>query len=349
MIEVRTCESETSEVAAFTTRVWRETFRGRRLAINWDTAYFDWQLFNGVCGRDYLLAAYDGTRLVGTLFAEPFRLSVRGVERDATMSSWLTVEPEYRRNDVASMLVAEMRRRHRERNAAFQIGFGVLGTMGPQFWRTMPDAFILRKLGFWCLMSDVNALRESLYLPALGRSAMRLLRVVERASPRAPKGEGIRTYAPTDLPRCLELANALGEGMDMAYRWEGARLGLQLQHKGQPRTLVYKEGGRVEGFINYYVVECVGRSTVRTAIIDIFACGAAMSSRERTRLLQAGVAGMAEEGCVMALLLRIPCYPAATLLKSGFIPLPQEFSVICGWPEPGLPLEGVKRLYLHLR
>ena len=43
------------------------------------------------------------------------------------------------------------------------------------------------------------------------------------------------------------------------------------------------------------------------------------------------------------------CYPAATLLKSGFIPLPQEFSVICGWPEPGLPLEGVKRLYLHLR
>ena len=74
-----------------------------------------------------------------------------------------------------------------------------------------------------------------------------------------------------------------------------------------------------------------------------------MSSRERTRLLQAGVAGMAEEGCVMALLLRIPCYPAATLLKSGFIPLPQEFSVICGWPEPGLPLEGVKRLYLHLR
>lgn len=349
MIEVRTCESEAPEVAAFTTRVWRETFHGRRLAINWDTAYFDWQLFNGVCERDYMLAAYDGARLVGTLFAEPFRLRVRGVERDATMSSWLTVEPEYRRHNVASQLVAEMRRRHRERNAAFQIGFGVLGTMGPQFWQTMPDAFVLRKLGFWCLMFDVDALRESLYLPSPGRSAMRLLRVVERPAPRAPEGVGVREYVRTDLARCLELANALGEGMDMAYCWEAERLGLQLQHKGQPRTLVYEEEGRVEGFINYYVVECVGRSTVRTAIIDIFACGPELNARGRKRLLAAGVARMAEEGCTMALLLRIPCYPAATLLKSGFIPLPREFSVICGWPEPGLKLEGVKRLYLHLR
>lgn len=349
MIEVRTCESEAPEVAAFTTRVWRETFRGRRLAINWDTAYFDWQLFNGVCGRDYMLAAYDGARLVGTLFAEPFRLRVREVERDATMSSWLTVEPEYRRHDVASQLVAEMRRRHRERNAAFQIGFGVLGTMGPQFWRTMPDAFVMRKLGFWCLMFDVRSLRESLYLPSLGRSAMRLLRVVERARPRAPEGEGVRDYTPTDLARCLELANGLGEGMDLAYRWEAGRLGLQLQHKGQPRTLVCEEGGRVEGFINYYVIECVGRSVVRAAMIDIFACGAGLGARGRTRLLEAAAARMAGEGCAMALLLRIPCYPAATLMKSGFIPLPREFSVICGWPEPGLPLEGVKSLYLHLR
>lgn len=347
MIEIRTCESEIPEVARFTTDVWRQTFAGKRLTINWHEAYFDWQLFNDFIERDYLLAAYDGSTLAGTLFAEPFRLRLHDREHDASMSSWLTVAPEYRRHDVGTKLVAEMRRRHLDRQAAFQIGFGLIGTIGPEFWRSMPDVFSVRTLGFWCSLLDVGALRSSLFLSRFARSAMSLLRVLEKR-PRHIAHEGIRPYCSADLPRCLVLANELGKGIDLAYVWNERRLALQLDYKNVPRTLVYERNGRVEGFINYYPIECLGETILKASMIDLFAFGS-MSVSEQKKLLQASIAQMATEGTAMALLLRIPCYPTAALLSLGFIPLPNEFSVLCGWPQPGLNFEQVKSLYLHVR
>jgi GNAT superfamily N-acetyltransferase len=347
MIEIRTCESQIPEVAGFTTGVWRQTFGGKRLTINWHEAYFDWQLFNEFIERDYLLAAYDGAKLVGTLFAEPFRLRLHDREHDASMSSWLTVAPEYRRHDVGTKLVAEMRRRHLDRQAAFQIGFGLIGTIGPEFWRSMPDVFSVRALGFWCLLFDVRALRDSLFMSLFARSAMSLLRVWEQ-HPHHTVHEGVRPYRSADLSRCLELANELGRGMDLAYVWNERRLALQLDYKNLPRTLVYERYGRVEGVINYYPIECLGETTIKACMIDLCAFGS-MSGREQKKLLRAAIAQMATEGIAMALLLRIPCYPTAALLSSGFIPLPNEFSVLCGWPQPGLHFEKVKSVYLHVR
>ncbi len=348
MIEIRTCESEISEVARFTTGVWRKTFAGRRLILNWDKAFFEWQVFNSVLERDYLLAAYDGGRLVGTLFAEPFRLRLHDREHDATMSSWLTVNPDYRRSDLASRLVSEMRQRHLDREAAFQIGFGLNGTIGSEFWRSIPDAFRVTGLGYWCLLLDVNALRAGLFLSRFERPATSLLRVLQTRAHREAVYEGIRPYHPKDLPRCLELANGLGTGIDLAYVWNPTRLALQLDYKGSPRTIVYERHGRVEGFVNYYPIDCIGETTVKSAIIDLCVVNT-LTREEQKNLLRACIAQMAAEGIAFVLLLRLPCFPALPLLKAGFIPLPDQFTVICGWPRPGLSFENVKKLYLHVR
>ena len=348
MIEIRTCESDISEVAQFTTGVWRETFAGKRLILSWDEAFFEWQVFNNVLARDYLLAAYDGARLVGTLFAEPFRLRLHDQEHDATMSSWLTINTEYRRSDLASMLVSEMRQRHLDREAAFQIGFGLIGTIGSEFWRSIPDCYAVTGLGYWCLLLDVNALRAGLFLSRLERPATSFLQVLQTRTPRVVGYEGIRPYRPTDLPRCLELANELGTGMDLAYVWNPTRLALQLDYKGLPRTIVCEREGRVEGLVNYYPIDCVGETTVKSAIIDLCIVNS-LTRAEQKNLLRVCIAQMATEGIAFVLLLRLPCFPAWPLVKAGFIPLPDQFNVLCGWPRPGLNFDNVKKLYLHVR
>lgn len=348
MIEIRTCESEISEVADFTTGVWRETFAGKRLTLKWDESFFEWQVFNSVLARDYLIAAYDGARLVGTMFAEPFRLRLHDREHEATMSSWLTVNPEYRRSDLASKIVSEMRQRHLDRDAAFQIGFGLTGTIGSEFWRSIPDCYRVRGMGYWCLLLNVSALNDSLFLSRFERSAASLLRVLQTRTPRAEVHEGIRPYRPEDLPRCLELANELGTGMDLAYVWDPARLALQLDFKGSPRTIVCERNGRVEGFVNYYPIDCIGKTTVKSAIVDLVVVKS-LTREEQKNLLRTCIAQMAAEGIAFVLLLRLPCFPSWPLLKAGFIPLPDQFNVLCGWPQPGLNFDNVKKMYLHVR
>jgi predicted N-acetyltransferase YhbS len=352
MIEIRTYEGSATEFAQFSLDVWRQTYEGRMPLPLWDAPYFEWQWMpDGGENRDFLVAAYDGAKLVGSLLGEAFRFRLHDREFDATMGSWLTVHPDYRRQGIGTRLFEEQRKRHVERGAVFHLGFGYMGSavsMGPQFWTKLSDnTVVLGKAGFWARVLDHRAAAR--WSPVrVERIGTRLLGLVQGRRPAPASFEGIRSYRPDDLDACLDLANALTSKVDMGYVWSKPRLGRQLQHRDLPRTVVLEQQGRVGGFVNYYRVEFLARGLLPVALVDVAAFGE-LAGRERRRLLRAALYKMAEEGIGLALILGLPCYPKSPFFRTGFVSMPASSLLLCVRMVPEFSLNGAKRLHVHWR
>jgi GNAT superfamily N-acetyltransferase len=121
MIEIRTYDGDAATLSRFSQEVWRASYEGRVTFPLWSAQYFDWQLLTESRSRDYLVAAYEGSKLIGTLLAEAFRFRLHGREVNGTTGSWLSVHPDYRRMGIGSKLFEEQRRRHLERDAPFML------------------------------------------------------------------------------------------------------------------------------------------------------------------------------------------------------------------------------------
>lgn len=323
MLETRTYEGDAASLSDFVVGVWRATYAGKMPLPLWDARFFDWQLtWRPASQRPYCVAVYDGKKLVGTLLGEEFRFRWFDRELTGSQGSWLSVDPEYRRHGVGTMLREELKRRHRERGADFQIGYGYQGSrlsMGPKFWKSFPKETIVPKtLGFWARVLNYKAVAdwELSRLEALGA---RSLGWWQRGAGRWQPDPHVRPYRAADLPSCLELSHALLDRVQVGIVWDRERLAHQLDYKGFPRTLVYESDGRVAGFVNYHVLDYLGRGTIRVGMVDLLALGELPRAAGRA-LVRTALRQMHDEGLALALLLNTPCFPAGTLLTTGFIP-----------------------------
>jgi predicted N-acetyltransferase YhbS len=351
VIEIRTYEGDAPTLSVFTQGVWRRTYAGRMTIPLWDERYFEWQLLaERPGGRDYLVVAYEGARLVGSLLGEAFRFRLRGREFDATMGSWLTVDPDYRGQGLGKRLVAEQRRRHQERGAVFHLGYGYEGaaiSMGPAFWKRMgDDTLVLGWVGWWARVLDHAAVSEW-DLAWWHRIGSRLLGLVQGPPP-SEASPDVRPYRPDDVSACLRLTHQLLNQVDLGYVWTQERLGHQLHFRDVPRTLVAEQDGQVAGFVNFYPLQFLGRHPLAVGLIDLMVMGP-LRPAGRIQLLRAALARMRQEGMKLALALRLPGAPGRALLACGFLPLPRELSFLCYRIDRGVPLEEARRLHVHFR
>ena len=225
MIETRTYEGDASQIAEFAAHVWQGTYAGKMMLPLWDARYFDWQLLaERPGGRDFLVAAYDGTKLVGSLLGEKFRFRLHDQEFDATMGSWLTVDPEYRRQGVGVKLFDE--------TAPPASGARCEVSSRLRLYRTDEHGSqVLEKLSGQhrglgaCRLLGTHV--RSAFGVALGPDAARSAgvqdsgHVPEPAS--APALTGVyRRYRPEDLADCLGLAHRLLERVDLGYVWSAS-------------------------------------------------------------------------------------------------------------------------------
>jgi GNAT superfamily N-acetyltransferase len=352
MLQVRTYEGDAAPLAAFIGSVWRASYAGKMPLPIWDEPYFNWQLlWRPPAERPYCLAAYDGKRLVGTLLGEEFRFRWLEREHIGTQGSWLSVDPEYRRQGVAALLRDELVRRHRERNADFQIGYGYQGSrlsMGPKFWKTFPkDTFVPKTLGFRARVIDDAAVAEW-ELNRFEGTGAKMLGWWQKRAVRYPLDPHVRPYESRDLPACLELSHSLLDRVQAGIVWERERLAHQLDYKGYPRTLVYDQDGMAAGFINYHVLNFLGRTTIRVAMIDLFAPGELDGPAARA-LMQTALRRMADDAVALCLILRTPCFPVGVLWRTGFIPRPADQAILLTRINPAFDVAGARRFHVLWR
>ncbi|HXY35158.1 MAG TPA: hypothetical protein VEI07_13085 [Planctomycetaceae bacterium] len=351
MIEIRTYDGEPDELATFCTRVWQTRYRDKMPIWLWSGPFMEWELFSDAPGaREFLVAAYDKGRLVGAHPEKPVRYQWRGQPIFGTAGAWFSVDPAYEAQGVSMKLVLEQRRRHRERDAKFDIGYLIMGAqaaMGKEFWLRLRSMQVVGKLNLWTRMIDHRALTEFSF-SARDRWATRIVGSVQRR-PRPPRdSSGIRPYCQTDLSACLTLVDELSRQAEFGLVWDEASLGRQLDFKSVPQTLVAEENGRVQGFVNYFQQPFLGRREILAGVIDLL-CVQGLSSGRRRDLLQAALAAMSDAGCHVAVFLGTAGQPPSLLARTGFIPEPPDHLYVAQAMTPDAPTLKTRRIHAILR
>jgi hypothetical protein len=351
MIEIRTFDGDVDELARFCTSSWRKRYSGRMPVPDWRSDFLEWELLGeDHAAREFLVAAYDGGRLVGALPARPARFQLRGRPVAGTWGSFFAVDDDYENQGVSLKLNLEQRRRHRDRGAQVFTGYVYLGSsasMGKEFWLRQRSVKILGKVGLWARLFDHRAVSDFEF-STRDKWATRALGWFQ-GRPRPPRdASAIRPYRPADLNDCLQLVARLSHSADFGYEWNEAALARRLQYGDVPRTFVADVDGRVSGFLNYCHLDLMGRRTITAGVIDLLSIDG-LSPAMQQNLLRTAMCRMAEEGCHLALLLRLAGYPTRPLLTAGFIAQPPEYYYVAQTMGTDLFDTPVKSLHIHWR
>jgi GNAT superfamily N-acetyltransferase len=354
MLELRAFDGDAATLSAFCRTEWRRHLEGLDLCPQWDERFFDWQLTAPELGaRDYLVAAYDGATLAGVLLAAPCDARVEGATVEATTASWLTVSQAYLGHGIGARLVDELMRRQLERGAQFCFGVitGGEGKPSAKFWRSYarqrPGRLRqLARVGTWVrglqpqVLTDAALDRRHLWLARVLRWCGRPIAAVSRPD--------VRAYDPGDFARCRDLVHRVVDGSDLAMSWPDALLARQLSHRGFTRTIVLAGAGGATGLVNYYPLPFLARGELTVAVID-FVVTDGLDRAEARALLDAACASMRDDGCALAVALRLPAFRAAHMLAGGFLPLPADNVAVAVMSDPATPLQAPRRLFMPIR
>jgi hypothetical protein len=323
-IEIRNYEGDFNDVVELARQVWMPQYAGHTWVPIPDAAFLRWKLApetDAVCP-----VAYEGTKLVGTVFAAPHALRMGGMVYPVGMCTGFTVLPEHRR--VALPLIERLRRVSEERGIAFGVGM-VLDdpkSVSFQFWNKYANAFpqnfrLLFRGGYWgkFLAPDVLARAG---IQAWERLSSRVFGPLLRFTPYS-RDKNVRHYRISDLERCFEIVEKTSAGLDWAMFWKREQLSPQLNNP-EFTTLVLERGGTIRGMVNSHSFALQGRAPIRAAMLDLWGDDG-MTGNERVRLLSHLCVELHEQGVHAVVAARSTIIPSSAFLANAFVPAAQSF------------------------
>ena len=325
-VEIRSYCGDFEDVAELMRRVWIPEYRGKLWVPIPDVEYLRWRFgpgSNAVCP-----VAYDGAKLVGTIFSAPSPLRTSGSVFPASLSSVFTVDPDHRR--VALPLVQHLRRSNEVRGIAITTGM-VLGdatSNSYRFWskyaETFPENFRFLFRGSY--------LAKFLSPQVMAQSG---IRTWERVASRAlgpllgaiPYGydQHVRPYRAGDLERCVQILDKAAAGVDFALVWPPEELSYLLSNPTSG-TLVFERAGRVLGLAHYHLLMMQGRDPVRAALLDLWADDN-LAGADRLRFVAHLCHFLRDTGVHAVVAPRCAMMPQAALLASLFVPVSDDFYI----------------------
>jgi Acetyltransferase (GNAT) domain len=324
-VEIRDYRGNFEDVAELARRVWVPQYGGRTWVPLPDAAYLRWRVTQSgaLCP-----VAYDGTKLVGSVFSVPQSMRVGGSVFPVAFFTGFTADPEYR--GVALPLIERLRRDNEERGIAFGIGM-VLDeprSASYRFWTKYAEAFpqnfrLLFSGGYWAKFLGPHALARA-GIQAWERLASRALGPLMRFTPYGIDPH-VRPYRAADLERCAQMLDKTTAGFDWAVVWQPTELSSQLENSAY-RTLVFERDGRVRGMINYHCFSLHGRELIRAVAIDLWAADD-LSGSEQLRFVSHLCTDLIEQDVHGVVAPRSAMMPAAAFVANLFIPAPQRFRI----------------------
>lgn len=337
MLETRAFDGTPDELSDFVVSTWKASYEGKMAVPNWSGDYFRWQVrFDEPDAAKRAVAVYSGAKIAGVLIFCPYDFEFQGERVQAVHSSWLSVSPEFRRMGVAKALQAGSIKACQETGADFRLGYiyqGSRTSQGPLFWLTkgkpQETQSLGPRVGFWVRVLDAKG--------AVVWNLSRLDRVLTRLvgpfipAPRVRSGTGgttFRAFQPTDTARCVEVANQANPDCQVRIVWTEQTLGAHLSGFGQ--CIVAEKNGQVEGFIGYHNLVMTGRQDAPVGIVDLI-CVDALTSANRSALLDSVMSAMQNQGAVVALKLRTGDYPSGFFAKLGWVPRLSDSQMVFTW------------------
>jgi GNAT superfamily N-acetyltransferase len=349
-VEIRSYSGDYADVAELARRVWIPIYAGKTWFPLWDADFFRWQY--GAQAAPLSVAAYDGRRLVGSILSMPHELRMGSSTRRIGITSWCTVDPDYRPAGLAMRLIETSRRRHHEQELAFSLGLvsGDRDSLAWRFWNLYAQAqphnlrFLFR-FGVWVkIMAWPTVARAS--IANWERWTITAGGPVIAAVPFGRDGH-VRAYRVEDLDACADMVQQSSGRLDWALHWTTARLARQLDHP-VCRTLVFERGDKVRGVINYHHLMFHGHHALRAALIDLWADDA-LSPGDRVRFLSHACQEMRDSGIEFVVALRSALMPAAAFVANLFLPFPGDGHIVAMYPGVGLVLSRPRTWHLLLR
>lgn len=343
-LDVRPFDGSSAEAAAFVNAVWSAQFPDNFSCPQWDEDYFAWRQFGQ--DRHIRVAAYLDDRLVGYVFGEEIPMLWQDRPTRAMFSTTLAVDPALKGMGIAKQLSANLRATFDARNLSFMYGFAVPGqaSLGPKFWTRIHGAS--RAPGIRPFVRPVNARLLAGAAGSAGERGMASLARWARLDHRPNLyGSSVRAYRPDDLDTCLSLLRRAETGADLRFDWTRSWLEHTLDFGGTPRTLVFDQGDGPIGFLTYHRTWFRGRKRFGAAVID-HAVSPDKSALDS--LISAALNRMADDEVALAICPTSASAPVTSLLKRGFVPLPNRYDVLFPFRSVDHDSGALRRVAVHL-
>jgi hypothetical protein len=325
-VEFRDYHGDFSDIVSLTERVWLPEYGGRIWFPMPDAGFLREKL--SVESGALCPAAYEGDRLVGSVFSVPRTLTVKGRDYPVSMWTGFSVEESHRR--LALPLIERLRKANEARGAAFGIGMVLddKSSASYQFWTKYASSFpksfrFMFNGGYLAKFLRPDAMARA-GIMAWERIASRVFGPIVRGTPNAID-PNVRAYRPSDLDRCAELIDGMNKNVDWAMRWSREELAAQL---GGPSytTLVYERDGTVQGVVSCHSFPLQGRELIRCAFLDVWAHGD-LNFAERTRFIGTWCEKLRTMGTDGVVAARSSTMPTGALVANLFLPGAQHFKI----------------------
>jgi hypothetical protein len=325
MQDIELYHGDFEDVAELTRRVWLPEYGGKTWVALPDGAFFRWQ---GSQNGARCVAAYDGTKLIGSTFSFPYSLRIGSSVLPSALISGFTVDPDHRR--VALPLLQRLRRHHEDQGIGFSLGVVLSDptSISCRFWtkyaETFPQNFrFLFPIGYWVKVLAPGRMARA-GVKAWERTASRVLGSMLRFTPHRYDPD-VRPYGASDLEQCAQILDKASDAIDWALVWSPEHLKNQLE-SSLSGTFVFERHGRVRGMVNYHTLLLQGRESVRTALIDLWADDG-LTGAERIRLLSHLCTDLRERDVHLVMALRCAMMPISAFAGNLFLPTPAQFQM----------------------
>jgi hypothetical protein len=328
-IDIGKYDGDFEDVAAFSSRVWTDAYRGKMWFPLWDANFLRGQY--GLESQGLSFVARSEGDLAGTLLSVRHELRIAQTVHPVGLLSWCTVDPRYRHLSVIRQLIETYRQLHDEQKLAFTLAIvsGEPASLGYRFWqqysRAFPEDFqFLFRFGSWVkILAPTPVIRAGIGLSE--RLQMRAAAPLQKLTPFRP-GSNVRRYATEDLQVCAQLLQKTCAGFDWALVWSQQRLAAQL-HDSASHTLVFDRGKGVQGFVNFHCLFLQGSERINAGLIDLWA-DVGLSLGDRIRLLSAVCHDLRDRGVHMIFAMRSAMMPASAFAANLFLPFASKDHLI---------------------
>ena len=303
-------------------------------------------LFADVPDPRFLIAAYDGSKLVAFVANLPRRYRLNGQTYLGVWSTMLGAHRDYR--GAAVYLIAECLRRNQEFGADLaMLSIERRGYRSREMYNAYlrPRFPLVRVKPMYAITHavDFDRIVQSQGLKWYERAGIRFWGA-HRPITAPPVAGVVRPYAPADVDQILALLGRYSDRNSLVRVFTRESLARRLATPGVTATLVYERGGAVLGFINFTAHELVSRrGRHRWGWLD-FLYWDGLSAGEQRALLAGVWQASRELSCIGILEWNKDYYDKRPLYRARFVPYPNYIEINAWVLNPRLSVRGVRSI-----